>query len=342
MPDAILIVSFGGPERREDVLPFLENVVAGRNVPRERLLEVAEHYYHFGGKSPLNDHNRALIAALEALLREQGPALPVYWGNRNWRPYLADAIAEMRRDGIQRAFAFATSAFGSYSGCRQYREDLERARAQAGAPAAADVPEIRKLRLYYNHPGFLDPMTDRVRAALEQVPAARRARASVVFTAHSIPLAMARVSPYESQLTEICQLVSKSLGLTDWKLAYQSRSGPVAQPWLEPDILDYLRSVKADGEVRDVVVAPIGFVSDHLEVLYDLDTEARQLCAELGLNMVRAGTAGGDPRFAAMIRELVLEQIDERKAKQAAGTQGPWPDTCPPGCCVVPPRPGSH
>ena len=294
MSNAILIFSFGGPEKPDDVMPFLENVVAGRGVPRERLLEVAEHYYHFGGRSPINDHNRKMVADLEKLLAEQGPALPVYWGNRNWHPYLADALEQMARDGVTRALVFTTSAFGSYSGCRRYIEDLEQAAAKVSEKPGVKPPELIKLRLYWNHPGFIEPMIDRVREAFAQIPAERRAQAApqvaMAFTAHSVPLSMADSSPYVSQLNEASKIVCDALGIGAWKLVYQSRSGPPTQPWLEPDILDHLRGLKAAG-VRDVVVAPIGFVSDHMEVLYDLDTEAKQLCAELGLSMVRAGTA---------------------------------------------------
>lgn len=338
MSDAILIFSFGGPEKRGEVMPFLENVVAGRNVPRERLLEVAEHYYHFGGRSPINDHNRALIASLEALLKQQGPALPVYWGNRNWHPFLADTLETMARDGVRRAFVFATSAFGSYSGCRRYIEDLDQAANEVKTKTGGSVPELVKLRLYWNHPGFIEPMIDLVRGAYAQIPAPRRDGTAMVYTAHSVPMSMASSGPYVLQLEEASATVSDALGIREWKLVYQSRSGPLTQPWLEPDVLDHLRGLKTAGRT-DVVVAPIGFVSDHMEVLYDLDTEAKQLCAELGLNMVRAGTAGGDARFVEMIRELVLEQMGEVKTRRAVGPSGAFPDICPAGCCALPQRP---
>jgi ferrochelatase len=338
MSDAILIFSFGGPEKPEDVMPFLENVVSGRGVPRERLLEVAEHYYHFGGKSPINDHNRKMISDLEHLLAEQGPALSVYWGNRNWHPFLADTLERMANEGVTRALVFVTSAFGSYSGCRRYLEDLDQAAAKVREKVGAKLPELVKLRLYWNHPGFIEPMIDRVRTALERIPAERRTQAAMTFTAHSVPMSMAASSPYVSQLNEACGIVCKALGIREWKLVYQSRSGPPTQPWLVPDILDHLRLLK-DAGVSDVVVVPIGFVSDHMEVLYDLDTEAKQFCAEIGLNMVRAGTAGGDPKFVAMIRELVLEQLGAVSSRRAVGESGPSPDSCPPGCCAVPQRP---
>ncbi len=331
MSDAILIFSFGGPEKNEDVMEFLENVVAGRNIPRERLLSVAGHYYHFGGKSPINDHNRMMIAALRELLAEQGPALPVYWGNRNWHPYLEDTLRTMKDDGVRRCLVFATSAFGSYSGCRRYLEDLERASNAVGP----GCPEILKLRLYYNHPGFIEPMVDHVRAAVERIPESRRLKAVCFFTAHSVPVSMADASPYVEQLREACRLVATALHLPSWELVFQSRSGPPSQPWLEPDVLDSIRSAVAGRGASDIVLVPVGFVSDHMEVLYDLDTEAKALCDELGVHMVRARTAGGDPRFVAMIRDLVMERMDRVAEKKVMGDCGAAPDVCAPGCCVA-------
>ena len=325
--DAILLVAFGGPERPSDVIPFLENVLRGRNVPRERMLEVAEHYYHFGGVSPINQQMRELVSLLEAELRKRGPRLPVYWGNRNWAPMLGDTVRKMRDDGVRRAAAFVMSAYSSYSGCRQYLEDIARAREAAGDGA----PEIDKLRLFYNHPGFIEPVAERVRAALAQAP-----DAALVFTAHSVPVSMAATSQYEAQLKEACRLVSEKLGRGDWRLVYQSRSGPPSQPWLGPDICEYLRELHAAG-VRDVVVAPIGFNADHMEVLYDLDTEARALCGELGLHFVRAATVGNDPAFVSMIRELVLERMGELPPRWL-GNDGPSRDACEPDCCSPPPR----
>jgi len=330
--DAILLVSFGGPDRAEEVMPFLENVLRGRPVPRARMLEVAGHYYRFGGKSPINDQNRALVAALRKVLAGQGPDLPVYWGNRNWHPLLADVMRAMAADGVRRAFAFVTSAYSSYSGCRQYLEDLARAREAAGACA----PEVLKLRVFYNHPGFIEPMAERVRAALERIPAERRGAAELVFTAHSIPVYMARTSRYVQQVEEACRLVAARVARSPYRLVYQSRSGPPGQPWLEPDILDYLRGLAAAGTARDLVVAPIGFISDHMEVVYDLDIEARQLCTELGLNLVRAETAGSHPRFAAMIRELVVERLETIAGRPALGEHGPSHDVCPEDCCPGP------
>ena len=334
--DALLLVSFGGPDQVEDVMPFLENVLRGKNVPRQRMIEVAEHYYHFGGKSPINQQNRQLIAALERELKSRGPALPIYWGNRNWHPMLSDTLRRMRADGVRRALAFVTSAFGSYSGCRQYREDIERAREAAGPGA----PEVHKLRTFHNHPGFIEAVADRVRTALEQIPAGRRERASLVFTAHSIPTAMAEKGPYVRQLEEACALVSKSLGIA-WVLAYQSRSGPPSQPWLEPDIGDFIRGLHASGGVTDVVVAPIGFLSDHMEVLYDLDTEIAALCRGIGMNLVRASTVGVHPRFLSMIRDLILERM-EGSERRSLGMLGPGCDVCDPACCPRPVAPAAR
>jgi protoporphyrin/coproporphyrin ferrochelatase len=310
--DAILIVSFGGPEQTSDVIPFLENVLRGRNVPRERMLQVAEHYYHFGGRSPINDQCRELIAALRPAID-----LPVYWGNRNWHPMLADTVRQMAADGVRRALAIATSAYSSYSGCRQYIENIAAARAAVGPNA----PEIDKLLPFGTHPGFVEANADRVSAALARVPEDRRATARLIYTAHSIPLAMASTCQYEEQLVETARLVSARAGHEEWDLVWQSRSGPTTQPWLAPDILDHLRALAEDG-VHDVVVAPIGFISDHMEVIYDLDDEAAALAAELGLNFVRAGTAGTHPAMIAMLKDLIAE-------RQAA----PETPLCAPDCC---------
>jgi len=333
--DAILVVSFGGPESREDVIPFLENVLRGRNVPRERMLAVAEHYYHFGGKSPINQQTRELISALEAELTEHGPKLTVYWGNRNWHPMLADTVRHMKQDGICNALAFVTSAYSSYSGCRQYREDISRAQTEVGAGA----PEIDKVRAFYNHPGFIEATESRLRDALREVPAGARESIEVVYTAHSIPMSMANTSDYVRQLEEVRQLVSGRLGVGNDALVYQSRSGAPGQPWLDPDILDYLREVKQRNLASAVVLAPISFVSDHLEVLYDLDIEARQLCDSLSLPMVRAKTVGVHPRFVAMIRELIVERMTPNAERRALGSLGPRPDVCAENCCPAPVRP---
>ena len=337
--DAILLLSFGGPEGPDDVMPFLENVTRGRGIPPERLAAVAEHYHHFGGVSPINEQNRRLLAALRAELAEHGVGLPVYWGNRNWEPYLADTLRQMRDDGVRRALGFATSAFSSYSGCRQYHEDIERARAEVGAGA----PEVDKLRHYFNHPGFVEPHADAVRAALASLPGPRRAGARLVFTAHSIPVAMdASSGPegglYSAQLRESARLVAEAAapGL-EWDLVWQSRSGPPQVPWLEPDVNDHLAAL-ADRGVTDVVVSPVGFVSDHLEVVWDLDNEAADTAAELGLGFARAATPGTDPRFVAMIRELAAERRDPGCPRRALGAFPPSHDLCPVGCCPAPVR----
>jgi ferrochelatase len=332
--DAVLIVSFGGPERADDVIPFLENVLRGRNVPRERMLEVAEHYQHFGGVSPINAHNRALIAALVDQLNEHGPQLPVYWGNRNWHPLLADTLRQMADDGVHRALGFFTSPYSSYSSCRQYREDIQRAADEVGAGA----PQIDKLRAYYNHPGFVEPMIEGTRAALAEISAANRASAMVLFTAHSVPLAMAQTCKYVAQLEEVSRLVAEGAGAPQWRLVYQSRSGPPTQPWLEPDVRDVLRQLADEGSVKDVAIVPIGFISDHMEVMFDLDVEARDLCDELGLNMIRARTVGTHPRFVQMIRELIVERLSEAPERLALGQYGPSHDVCPADCCVYTPR----
>jgi ferrochelatase len=332
--DAILLVSFGGPEKRDDVVPFLENVTRGRGVPRERLLEVAEHYYHFDGVSPINAQNRALLAALRALLDTRGPALPVYWGNRNWRPSLTETVARMADDGIRRALAFVTSAFASYSSCRQYLDDIARARAEVGARA----PTIDKLRLYWDHPGFIEPMVEHIEAALAALPKDARGGAHLAFTAHSVPRAMAESSDYVAQLEEASGLVTARLrSRHPWALVFQSRSGPPSQPWLEPDIRDHLAVLRAQN-VTDVVLVPIGFVSDHLEVRWDLDTEAAARARELGMRLTRAATVGTHPGFVAMIRELVLERAGDAP-RRALGRGGPAPDVCAPGCCLSPAPP---
>jgi ferrochelatase len=322
--DALLVVSFGGPEGPDDVLPFLENVTRGRNVPRARLEVVAEQYRLFGGVSPINGIVRRLVADLEGLLAARGPALPVYWGNRNWQPFLTGTVRRMTADGVGRALAFVTSAYSSYSGCRQYQEDIERARAAIGAGA----PLIEKLRPYWNHPGFIEPLRASARESLRRFAAAPR----VLFTAHSLPMAMAASCDYVVQLADAARLVVEGLdaGL-DWELVFQSRSGPPSQPWLEPDVNDRLR-VLAAGGVRRVLLVPIGFVADHLEVRYDLDVQAAATARELGIQLERAATPGAAPAFVAMIRDLALERIEGRPPA-ALGPLGPRPTPCPPDCC---------
>lgn len=325
--DALLVLSFGGPEGVDDVIPYLENVLRGRPVPRHRLEEVAEHYYLFDGVSPLNDQNRALIAALETDFAANSLDLPIYWGNRNWQPYLPDTLRQMHADGVRKALALFTTAYSSYSSCRQYREDIARAQAEIGDGA----PEVHKLRVFYNHPGFIEPNIENLRVALAQ--ASSEHPPTLVFTAHSIPLAMAKGSAYEAQLREACRLVADGVGRTEWNLVYQSRSGSPNQPWLGPDIGEHLRQLRAGG-VNEVVVMPIGFISDHMEVMYDLDTEAQQIADEIGLNMIRAATVGTHPQFISMIRELILERMSENPIRRYLGSRGASHDVCPVNCCL--------
>jgi len=340
--DAVLIVSFGGPERPEDVLPFLENVTRGRGIPRERLAEVGEHYHLFGGRSPINDQNRQLVAAVQQDLRSNGLDVPVYWGNRNWDPYLADALREMREDGVTRAACLVTSAYSSYSGCRQYRENL------ADAVAAVDgAPRLDRLRHYYNHPGFVEPMVDATLTALAELPDDIRRDAHVLFVTHSVPEAMndtsgptrgAYVAQHRAVADEIGERLRQETGHRyPGELVFCSRSGPPQAPWLEPDVNDRLEALARDG-VTGVVVVPIGFVSDHMEVIYDLDTEAAQTAEKLGLAFARAATAGLDPRFVSMVRELLVERAAVERGETVArpalgGTEPSW-DVCPAGCCV--------
>lgn len=327
--DAIVVVSYGGPEGPDDVMPFLENATRGRGVPRDRLLEVAEHYHHFGGVSPINAQNRALVTALEAELAARGPSLPVYLGNRNWHPYLEDTVRTMRDRGVRRALAVVTSAFSCYSGCRQYREDLDRARGVVGDGA----PVFDKLRVFYNHPGFIEANAARLEEALDRLDPSRRAAAHLVCTAHSIPVAMARHSAYEVQLREASRLVAERTGVERWTLAWQSRSGPPQVPWLGPDIGDHLAELIGQG-IRDVVALPIGFLSDHMEVRYDLDHEAQERADELGLGFHRASTVGTHPAFIGMLRELIVERMTDRPERRALGRFGPGHDVCPVDCCL--------
>lgn len=337
--DALLLLSFGGPERPEDVMPFLENVTRGRGVPRERLDEVAQHYLHFGGVSPINALNRELIAAIEAEFAARAVDLPVYFGNRNWHPMVEETVATMRADGIGHALVFPTSAWGGYSGCRQYDEDIERARA-----AVDGAPELTKLRQYFDHPLLIDSFADAVRAAVRELPADSRDRARLVFTAHSIPVAadVAAGPPadgghlYSRQVAEAARLCAAATGFDDFDVVWQSRSGPPQVPWLDPDIVDHLEALSGKG-VEAVVVCPVGFVSDHLEVVWDLDNEAAEKAAELGMAFARAATPGPDPRFARMVAELVGEHLHGNEPRRC-GTVPGYGCTrngaiCAPGCC---------
>lgn len=333
--DALIVVSFGGPEGPDDVLPFLENVTRGRGVPRERLLEVVSTYQRFGGVSPINAQNRALVAAVREELTTAGIDIPIYFGNRHWHPFLADAVAGMARDGVQRALAFVTSAYSSYSGCRAYLEDIERAREAAGPSA----PRIEKIRNFWNHPGFVEPMAANVQRAIDEIPIERRAAARIAFTGHSIPIASAESCDYVAQLRETGDLlVDRVEPRLPSDLVFQSRSGPPTQPWLEPDVGDHVEELARQG-VRDVVVAPIGFVSDHMEVVYDLDTLARERAAAAGIGLVRAATVGVAPAFVRMVRELVEERLDPAVPRRSLGSKGPRADVCSPGCCPAPRRP---
>ena len=327
--EAVLYVSFGGPEGPDDVMPFLENVTRGRGVPHERLLEAAQHYHHLGGVSPINAENRKVIAALEEDLTKRGPALPVYWGNRNWHPLLTDTVTQMRRDGIRRAIAFVTSAWSSYSGCRQYQEDIARAQSAAGPGA----PIVDKIRQFFNHPGFIEAQTDRVNATLATISEPARSGAHLLFTAHSIPQRMADASSYVEQLEAASGLVADRVDPTyEWSLAYQSRSGPAHVPWLEPNVSEHLEKLASEG-LTDVVVVPIGFVSDHMEVRFDLDVEAAGVARRRGLNMRRAETVGTHPVYIAMIRDLIVERIEGLNERPALGRMGASHDICADDCC---------
>ncbi|PNG92412.1 ferrochelatase [Streptomyces malaysiensis] len=366
--DALLLLSFGGPEGPEDVVPFLENVTHGRGIPRERLKEVGRHYFLFGGVSPINAQNRELLHALRKDFSEHGLELPVYWGNRNWAPYLTDTLRELVTDGHRRVLVLATSAYASYSGCRQYRENLADALA-ALEGEGLPLPRLDKLRHYFNHPGFVRPMVDATLAALAELPEERRAGAHLAFTTHSIPITAADTSgpvaahteegeggAYVAQHLDVARLIADAVreetGVErPWRLVYQSRSGAPHIPWLEPDICDHLEELHGEG-VPAAVMVPIGFVSDHMEVKYDLDTEATAKAAELGLPVSRASTVGADPRFAAGVRDLVLERAaTERFAEGRAaaapercalGALGPSHDVCPVGCCPArSPRPAA-
>lgn len=331
--DSFLLVSFGGPEGPDDVMPFLENVLRGKNVPHERMLEVAEHYGHFGGVSPINGQNRDLLAAIEKEFADHQIDLPIYWGNRNWDPLLPDTLRKMRDDGRKRTIAFFTSMFSSYSGCRQYRENIIAASEQVGEGA----PVVEKVRNGFNHPLFISTLAEAVGEAvgsLERDPA----EVSVLFTAHSIPMSMADHCDYEKQLREASRLVAEAAGTPNWRLVYQSRSGPPQQPWLEPDVCDAIAEMDDAKKIESLVIMPIGFVSDHMEVMFDLDEEAADLCKGRGIRMARAASAGIKPKFVQMIRSLVEERIGKTSQRPSVGDLGPWHDVCPLDCCTYTPR----
>lgn len=327
--DAVLLASFGGPEGPDEVLPFLEHVTRGRGIPPERLVEVGAHYYRFGGISPINQQCRNLKAAIEADFAAHGVDLPVYWGNRHAPPLFADTLATMAADGIRSALVLLTSAYPSYSGCRAYREDLAVARAEVGPTA----PQLYRLPHYYDRAGFVASFVDATVRAIEQLPDSARRDAPLVFTTHSIPVEMAErsgpgggayVYAHEQVAAQVAAAVATQAGKRPYRLVYQSRSGPPGQRWLEPDVGDYLDELAAAG-ASGAVLVPIGFVSDHMEVVFDLDVEARERAGRLGLALARASTPGTDPRFVAMIRELVREQ----QAGAAAAL-------CPSWCCPNP------
>jgi ferrochelatase len=348
--DALLLLSFGGPEGPDDVVPFLENVTRGRGIPTERLKEVGQHYFLFGGVSPINDQNRALLDALRKDFAEHDLDLPVYWGNRNWAPYLTDTLREMSDAGHRRIAVLATSAYASYSGCRQYRENLADALATL-EEEGRELPRVDKLRHYFNHPGFVRPMIDGVLASLADLPEDVRAGAHLAFTTHSVPTSAADSSgpadehgdggAYVRQHLDVARLIAEAVARETgvehpWELVYQSRSGAPHIPWLEPDICDHLETLHGSG-VPAAVMVPIGFVSDHMEVLYDLDTEATAKAAELGLPVRRSATVGADPRFAGAVRDLLLERAATERGipaeRCALGALGASHDLCPVGCC---------
>lgn len=335
--DALLLLSFGGPEGPEQVMPFLENVTRGRGIPPERLAAVAEHYLHFGGVSPINGINRALIDEIRAELAERGDELPVYFGNRNWHPFVEQTVAAMTSDGVRRAAVFTTSAWGGYSGCAQYQEDIVRARAAVGAGA----PDLVKLRQFFDHPLLVEMFTDAIAEAVATLPQSLRADARLVFTAHSIPLRAAdRCGPdlYARQVRYAAGLVATAAGYADYDVVWQSRSGPPQVPWLEPDVADHLSVLGASG-VKAVVVCPVGFVADHIEVVWDLDNELAQQAGELGIALARASTPNAQRRFAQLVLDLVDEVRDGREPVRVLGAE-PVPGYgasvdgrfCTPGC----------
>ena len=335
--DAVLVVGFGGPEKKEDVMPFLENVLRGRNVPRERMLEVAEHYNRFDGVSPINQQVRDLLVVLEPELNRREIDLPVYWGNRNWTPMLNDTMQQMSDDGIKKAIALVLAGYSSYSSCRQYRENIVSAQEHVGENA----PTVDKIRVFFNHPLFVEVNADNVIQATEQLPIERRETCHIAFTAHSIPNSLADNCNYVAQLQETCRLVAEQLRIPSdrWKLVYQSRSGRPQDPWLEPDICDHIDDLNSAG-VNSLVIMPIGFLSDHMEVLFDLDEEARMKCDEHGIHMARAASAGIHPKFIATLGELIEERVKSSPDRRVIGELPASPDVCPIDCCPAPVRPG--
>tara|TARA_B100000029_G_scaffold278554_1_gene272856 strand:- start:8971 stop:10041 length:1071 start_codon:yes stop_codon:yes gene_type:complete len=325
--DAILVISFGGPEGPDDIMPFLDNVLKGLNVPTHVKSNIAKRYERFGGISPINQETRSFIETLESKIQKNGPQLPIYWGNRNWNPLLTETVNQMAEDGIKNAIAYVTSTFSSYSGCRKYREDLYEAIQGIDNP-----PNIDKLRVGYNHPGFITAVSDKTRLAIAEADAPSE-KTLVMFTAHSLPLSMAKCTDYEVQLREACYLVGQSIGLISWQLAYQSNNASYGEPWLEPDISDALEQAKTDG-YSHIIIVPIGFVCDHMEVVLDLDIEAKEQAENLGLNMIRAATVGNHPAYIEMVRDLIMERISKDPERKYLGNRGPNGDYCPPDCCL--------
>ncbi len=324
--DAILVMSFGGPRGPDEVLPFMENVVRGRNVPRERLIAVSAHYAHFDGVSPINARTDEQVRGLEAELAANGPELPIYLGNRFWHPMLPETLRRMKADGVTRALAIKTSAFSSYSGCRAYQDDLARALEEVGEGA----PAVDVVRPFYNHPGYVETCEGRLAEAIAELGVERP---RVLFSAHSIPRAQADGCDYVDQLEELAAMLAARVPIGPHRVVFQSRSGPPQVPWLEPDVNDALREIAAEDPGAAVVVAPFGFVADHMEVVWDLDHEARATAEELGLRMVRARAANDHPRFVRMLGELIRERLDPGAPRAALGDRGPRPEPCRPGCC---------
>lgn len=332
--DAFLLVSFGGPEVPEEVVPFLERVTAGRGIPRERLELVGQHYFARGGVSPINGHCRTLLSELTTAFDEAGIDMPLYWGNRNSAPFLDDTVAQMHADGIKHAVAFVTSAYSSYSGCRQYRENI----AAAIGAVDGEGPVIDKLRVFFNHPGFIDPLVDGV---VDAVSGRDASRTHVFFTAHSIPSSSAASCDYEKQISNAAGLVAERVApvvtMPDWSVVWQSRSGPPSMPWLEPDICDAISDLNPD-DFDHVVVVPIGFISDHMEVLQDLDTDAAAAASTAGFGFTRTPTSSSDRRFVDMIVGLVSERLSGA-VPVALGDLGLVPTQCSATCCPAPQRP---
>jgi len=330
--DAFLLVSFGGPERQEDVLPYLELVLRGRRVPEARKREVAEHYAHFGGCSPINAQNRALLGQLREQLSNRADPLPVYWANRNWHPLIPDTLRQMAQDGIRHALTLITSPFSSYSSCRQYLEALAGGRAAVGAAA----PQLSKLRAYFNHPHFVAAWQDRITAATADWTPRQWRETTVLFTAHSIPVEMAGCDRYVAQVNDLAHVLAARFPhpVATWRVVYQSRSGRPGQPWLEPDVCAAIEDLHANDPPPQLLLIPIGFVSDHIEVLYDLDVEASRTAARCGIPVTRVQTVGTHPRMVQLVSDLIDERLSGRSDRPTVGQLGPAPDQCPADCCL--------